>query len=271
LDGDEVLALVLSAIGTLAFILTWYPGLFTVAMLAGGCFGRVVLALVPISCLAGLQFFLTHYAAHEVRQQGEYDVLFLAGGAAWLSLTNLFIRLAGLSVRDDAIEARNTAVAIVACGALIGMTACYAGANVGEGPTIWTTFVPAFMAGGVILVLWLLITKCTGLHDAIAIDRDAASGLRLAGFLVAAGVVLGCAVAGDWHSWAGTLQDFEAIGWPVLVLALATAFMHALWKPSIKQPNRDVLALGALPAMCLVIGALGWAIVSTHVLHMGGH
>ena len=271
MDGDEGLAMFAGIVGTVAFVVFWYPGLATVTTLGGGGWVRGWAAVVPVGCLLGLQFFLVRFAAHEVREDPAYDFLFMAGGGAWLGLTMLFMGVAGLSVRDDVIEARNAAAMWAASGALAGMTVLFAGANAGEGPTIWTTYVPAFVGAAVMLLLWLVLEAASGVSEAIAVDRDVASGVRLAGFLLAVGLVLGRACAGDWHSWEGTMQDFVSLGWPAALLLVPAAVFQARWTPSAGCPSHPVVRRGVIPALCLCGGAGAWVVVSTVILHMGGH
>jgi hypothetical protein len=270
LDGDEGFALIVAAIGAIVFVVRWYRGLVTITMVGAGWRGRVLLGITPVVCLGGLQFFLLRYAAHEVREKGVYDALFLTGGIAWLCVTDWILKLSGLNVRDDAIEMRNPAVVAAACGAIVGMTICYGAANVGEGPTIWTTFVPAFLATAVIGSSLMMATAATRMDDSIAIDRDTASGLRVGGFMVAIGLVLGRAVAGDWHSWDGMVWDFLAIGWPAVVFMVELAAMQMMWRPTMEQPRRGVWKYGIVPAVSMIILALGWVRL-TVVTHMGGH
>jgi len=73
---------------------------------------------------------------------------------------------------------------------MLGMSTCYAGANIGEGATIWTTFFPAAAGALLLLGLWLLIEITTGISAHISIDCDLASGIRLAGLLIAIGLIL---------------------------------------------------------------------------------
>jgi hypothetical protein len=52
-------------------------------------------------------------------------------------------------------------------------------------------------------------------------ERDLASGLRLCGLLVANGLILGRAVAGNWHSEAATIHDLIHDGWAASLLSAA--------------------------------------------------
>lgn len=270
LDADEGLALVVSVALTIVFIVRWYGPLLTVTPLAGGWAWRLVLGALPVPCLIGLQFILIHYAAHEVREQGEYDVLFIAGGVAWLCLATASFGLMGVIARDDAIESRNPVAIVAVSGAWLGVMICYGAANIGEGPTVWTTFVPAAAATASLMALWMLLTATTGISEAITVDRDIASGMRLGGFMIAGGFVLGNAVAGDWHSWDGTWHDFIVQGWPVVVLAIAAGVLQITWRPTSERPVHPVGLRGLVPALLMICCAVGWILLSRRALGMGG-
>lgn len=270
LDGDEAFALVASCILAGITLLRWYAALATVTRRAAPAHHRFILALVPFACLALVQGVLACCAAHEVKEAGEYDFLFLAGGAAWLGVTTLGLPLLDLCPRDDAIETRNPAAVVAVCGAWAGVMLCYAGGNIGEGPTIWTTFVPAAAATAALLLLWFLFEIATSASENVSIDRDVASSLRVAGFLVATGLVLGRAVAGDFHDWDGTWCDFLAEGWPALpIWALAIILQLAL-RPTRDRPFGSILRAGLLPATLLVVIAMADLLVRGRPEHLRG-
>jgi hypothetical protein len=141
------------------------------------------------------------------------------------------MRLMGIGMRDDAIERRNAAAAVVAVGAMVGQTCCYAGSNIGIGPTIWTTILPAVIASGTLMVLWTGIEITTRVSEVVTIDRHLPSALALGAFLVAAGINLGWAMSGDWDSWQTTMIDFARRGWPAVLLAVAAALAIQIGKP----------------------------------------
>ncbi|HEY2584591.1 MAG TPA: hypothetical protein VGI81_02355 [Tepidisphaeraceae bacterium] len=256
MDGDEVFALVAGGIIAAVTAVRWYAALVTVTRRAAPAHHRLILALIPLACLAGVQYVLACCAAHEVREAAEYDVLFLAGGAAWLGLTTVGLPLLDLCPRDDAIETRNLAAVVAVCGAWAGATLCYAGGNIGEGPTIWTTFVPAAAATGTLFGLWLLLAIATGVSESVSIDRDVASAFRLAGFLVAAGLVLGRAVAGDFHSWDGTWRDFLAEGWPAIPIWAWAMILQLALRPTPGRPEGSLLRAGLLPVASMILVAI---------------
>ena len=68
---------------------------------------------------------------------------------------------------------------------------CFAGGNVGDGPGWWVVVFCAALSTGALFLLWGALQAATDLADSIVIERDGASAVRLAGFLVACGLVLG--------------------------------------------------------------------------------
>lgn len=237
LDGDEIFALIVSLAIAMAGARRWYAGLVRVTPLGSRRGQRIALGLVPILCLVLVQAVLSCCSAQEVREGAIYEVLFLVAGAAWLTTAAAALHLTGISPRYDALEHRNGPAVIAVCGAWFGATCCYAGANIGEGATIWTTFVPAAAATAILFVLLRLLQLFASISNAISIDRDHASAVRLAGFLVAAGLILGRAVAGDFHSWGGTWHDFIHLGWPVLPLAGAALALQLCLRPTSRRPG----------------------------------
>ena len=164
-----------------------------------------------------------------------------AGGAVFTYL--------GLSVRDDVIERRNRAATLAFGGALIGVTCCYAGGNVGDGPGWWVVVLSAALATATLIVVWMLFTQVTPVSDTIVIDRDPAAGWRLAGLLVACGVLLGRSVAGDWTTAHEMVADW--VRWLPIVSAIVVAaiLLERLARPRVGRPLAPVVALGLLPAV----------------------
>lgn len=256
MDGDEVFALIVSSIIALLAAGWWYGGLLRVTGLASPLWYRIVLGAFPPLCILLVQGVLTCCSAHEVREDAGYDVLFLAGTGAWLALATLSLQPVGISPRDDAIETRNPAAVIALCGMWGGATLAYAGANIGEGATIWMTFAPAAAALGALVLLLLLLQLFTGVSASITIDRDAASALRFSGFLISAGLVLGRSVAGDFHSWDATWHDFLIEGWPVLPLLIAAIVLHWAFRPTPRRPRGPIVAAGLIPAAAMLLVAM---------------
>jgi uncharacterized membrane protein YjfL (UPF0719 family) len=256
LDGDEVFALVVSLAIAAVGAVRWYADLFRVTSFASPRGHRMILGFFPLLCIALVYGVLVCCSAHEVREDAIYDVLFLAGAGAWLGVAGVGLQLIGICPRDDAIETRNSAAVMAICGTWLGATLCYAGANIGEGATIWMTFVPAAAATGALLVLLLLLELFSAVSESITLDRDCASALRLAGFLVAAGLILGRSVAGDFHSWNETSHDFLVQGWPALPALAATVVLHRLLRPTPLRPEGPILSAGLAPAAAMIMIAV---------------
>jgi hypothetical protein len=161
---------------------------------------RVALLLVPVACLVLIRWVLEHWSDPEVRGHQAYVRLFLQCGGLWIGGGVLGMRTLGVSAVDDVVQSRNPAATVAVCGGMLGAALCFAGANVGLGPTIWTTLVPAAMA----TALWLAVVVAADqwLRSAapVVMDRDLGAGGRLAVFLVAEGLIFGGAAAGDWVS-----------------------------------------------------------------------
>jgi len=226
-SGDEVFACFVSIIGTGAGALRYYGGLIGVSTLGGGLKIRGILAVAPLICLALLLPVLLHLTAHEVKEDHAYVVMFMLAGCVWLWLSVAMAAALGISFRDDAIERRNYPAAVAICGAMLGVTCVYAGANIGEGATVWMTFAPAAMATVAWVANWLMLEWMCGIDDAVAIERDMPSAVRLAVFLAVSGAILGWAVAGDFESAEGTVRDLAWRGWPVVPLAMVLAIVQS--------------------------------------------
>jgi uncharacterized membrane protein YjfL (UPF0719 family) len=183
----------------------------------------------------------------------DYTLLFLAGGACLIFFASDVFALMGVSTIDDAMRRHNPAAAIAVTGGMLGVTLAYSGSNIGNGPTIWTTLVPAFVATAVLLALWFILEVIGGAWEAITIDHDTAAGIRLAALLVCAGAILGRAMAGDWFDWDSTFSDFVKLGWPVAALILLMAKLNRTYAPTPQQPHPDSAAKGWTPALVVIV------------------
>ncbi len=255
MDGDEVLVLLVSAALAVFYWGRWYVRLAGLGTFAAGPPVRLLLIFVHVLCLLLVLIVLTTAAAKEVRENVGYVGLFTATGAVALGVVNLLSTLIGISALQDAVERRNLAAAWAVGGAWLGSTLCICGANVGEGPTIYTTLGPLALSVGALGGCWLAFACVTKSTAAVVVDRDCASGVRLAGLLVAWGLVLGRAVAGDWVSSEATLRDFAVNGWPALALLLIAAPVELMVRPTPRRPFPPLVSAGVLPAVAYVAAA----------------
>jgi uncharacterized membrane protein YjfL (UPF0719 family) len=212
---------------------------------------------VPLGCGLFLLIVLSKLSSGDVRSDSELVGQYCLLGLAWLGLTERVFALLGVSMRDDVIERRNTAASLVIAGELVAVTCCFAGANVGNGPGVEVVLFCAAISTLSLLLLWIMFDRIALVGDTLTIDRDVFAGIRVAGWLVATGIVLGSAIAGDWYSVHRTLIDFGAYAWPALALTGAAALFEARFRnyPVTSWPNKIPFSL-AVGISYVLIAAL---------------
>jgi len=172
------------------------------------------------------------------------------------------LAILGISIRDDVLDRDNPAATIVVCGMMLAIGIVYAGANVGGGPTIWTTLLPAFAGLIGLGALWLYVEFAGGrVFESISIDRDVSSALRLAGLMLGCAMILGRAAGGNWVSWPQTWDDFASLGWPTIPLALVAAIVHRVLRPTATDPSPSVLRYGFLPGGLFAAAGFSWIVL----------
>lgn len=252
MSGDEVWVSVIST-GLAAYTWgSWYWSTLSLWPAHWRPAGRGLLWAAPFLATILIALVLRTVASFDVVNDPRYLYMYYALGMAWVGIATRSFALAGLLVRDDVVERRNPAVAPALTGAILGMAACYAGGNIGDGPGWWVVVFSAFFSSAGLLVTWLILDGLTGIGDAVTIERDPAAGWRLGSFLAGAGLILGRAVAGDWVSGSATLRDAAVVGWPVLgLVALAVAFERTL-RGTEADPQPPVVSSGVMPGLALL-------------------
>jgi uncharacterized membrane protein YjfL (UPF0719 family) len=242
----------------------WLFWLVDVALRRARCGGaareRLITLAGPFLCAGLLWALLQRFAASDVRDNILYLTFYEVVGGAWLILGLYLLPFVGFSARDEVIERRNRAAAVAIVGFQLGLTLCFAGGNIGEGPGWQVVVFSAGLSTAAFFLLWSFLDRATGLADTVTIDRDLAAGIRLVGFFAGAGLILGRAVAGNWHSYSGTLADFVLKGWPVVPLWLLAVAVERKLSPSPAEPVRRVMQDGVLPAL-LYAGAGGLSVL----------
>ncbi len=257
MSEDETFALIVSLAFAAILWGLWGLDLLRVARRPGGGGERLWLVAAPVGAVALLAAVLARFSASDVRDDPVYFGFYLVMGIAWAGLGLRALAWLGLGARDDVLERGNRAAAVALAGALLGITLCFAGGNIGDGPGWWVVVFCALLATGALFFLWIVLHRLTAVADAVTIDRDAASGVRAAGFFLSAGLILGRSVAGDWEGAGPTLQDFAAQGWPVAFLLVLAVVLERLLRPSAEAPVRPVLTHGVVPALLyLGLGAV---------------
>lgn len=260
MSGDEIIALLVAAGLAWWGWVAWYLNVALVRRLGTPAPGRALMRWWPPVCALALFAVLKTAASFDVRSDTLYLMFYMILGAGWVGgLLNL-LPAAGISPRDDILERGNAAAVPVVAGALLAFTLCFAGGNVGDGPGWWVTFYAALTATATLAVLWLTFDALTGVSESVTVERDTAAGIRLGALLVAAGLILGRGVAGDWVSLPAMWRDLVVVGWPVIPLfALATLLERGL-RPNQNHPSRTVVAAGVSPAVLYLAGTIAYVV-----------
>jgi uncharacterized membrane protein YjfL (UPF0719 family) len=216
-------------------------------------FGVTIAASLIIIAVA-----LHLWGAEEVRADVAQVFFLTALGAVWLILATLVFSWFGISYRDDVVERRNVAALIALCGAILGVALLYAGGSLGEGDSYWDNIFSAGLGTAGVFGLWIVLELGAQVSRSIAEERDLASGLRLGGFLLAIGLVLGRATAGNWVSAMATVRDFFHDGWPAGVLCALALGIEKFARPSRQCPLPKWSNRGLFPALLYLALGAAW-------------
>jgi len=215
----------------------------------GACYGGGLLFVT---------FALHFWGAAEIRANFS-EVFFLTlVCAGWLFVATKLFAWFGLSLRDDAAERRNDSALIVLCAAIFSAALLYAGGSIGEGPSYMNNVFSGGLAATGFFALWLVLEIGGKVSRSITEERDLASGVRFAGFLLSIALVLSRAVAGDWHSELATIRDFVNDGWFAVVLCAMAVPVEHFTRPTRQHPFRTWHIHGLLPALIYLGLATGW-------------
>jgi hypothetical protein len=210
----------------------------------------VILGSTLLGCTAVILVVVNTAASHDVVDAPGYQFMYVVVGLSWLRLAHAAFPYLGISPRDDAVERGNLAAASVSAGALLAVTVCYAGANVGNGPGWWVVLFSAALATGTLLVLWASVALLTPVIEAVIVDRDRAAAIRLTAFLISSGVIAGRGVAGDWESAAATVRDFLVVAGPAVAAIVVLAIvLERFASAKAARPQAPILIWGLVPAV----------------------
>jgi hypothetical protein len=236
--GSEIFVFIVSSLISVVFLFYWYLSLETIWPRDRGAKSRFYLHLLPPVCAVIICVFLLTLASFDVVDDPIYIFFYIVLGMAWLAICLMFMfMLLDISWRDDAIENNNKAAVFAVSGGMLGITAIYAGANIGDGPGWWTVVV----AGGFGVFTWFLLIiilqKICSVCERITIERDLGTGIRMFFYMIASGLILGRGAAGDWTSFSSTVIEFID-AWPVLGLALLAGIIE--WQNGRKTKNMSL-------------------------------
>lgn len=258
MGDDEVIILLVG--GGFAFYLAglWYFRLGAPSLVPDSGRLRLLLGLAPLAgCIAVLATLMT-LAAGDVRSAPIYVLLYALVGTAWIYGAGLTSAYVGVSARDDVIERRNPAAAIMIVAIILSQAAIYSGANVGNGPGWWVVLISGTMAATCWLAIWLVVNGAVQLQERITVDRDVPAAIRLGALMLAVGLICGRGAAGDWFSFNRTLEEF-VVAWPAVALAVIAIAVERLLRG---QKMAASLSLALLVGLTWLAGA-GYAIATS--------
>jgi hypothetical protein len=249
MSEDEILVTIMAlVIGPVWWTVTLI-GLARLTPLRPGALGVQALTVTVSVCGIAILMILKTLASFDVVDAPEYQFMYGVLGIAWLRVGERFFAFAGLSVRDDLVERRNAAAIPAMAGAFLGLTCCYAGGNIGDGPGWWVVVFSSGLASLLWLAAWLCLAQASPAMDAVTIDRDPAAGLRVGAFLAAAGLLLGRAAAGDWYSAGDTLTDVASALPALAAIVVAAVVVERVARPRPERPRAPLVLYGVMPAL----------------------
>ncbi len=225
----ELVVFALSVIFTYRFLTRWYRASSDMWPPRKSLAVKCTFNLLPLVSFVIFLFTLTVLASFDVVNSFFYILFYLLLGFAWLYFGLIVMAYCfDLSWVDDALNLNNKAALFSVTGGFLGLTVIYSGANIGDGPGWWCVI----FAGGLGLAAWILtarsVNAVTRIFERITIERDTQCGIRTGAYLLASGIILGRASAGDWTSFGMTIIEF-ADGWPVLPLTFLAAAVELIY------------------------------------------
>ncbi len=224
--GFELFIFLFSSYLTIKGLVGWYRRLASAWPPNEHKTTQFVLGLLPVLSFILIIFTLRFLASFDVVNDFFYIIFYVLFGFAWVFYgIKLVFSFFDLSWVDDAVNLRNKAALFSITGAFLGLVLIYCGANIGDGPGWWCVL----FAGGLGLIAWFLlgiaINSFTQVFERISVERDIYSGIRFGFYLLASGLILGRASAGDWTSFSSTIVEFF-VGWPAIILALLAGLIE---------------------------------------------
>ena len=139
----------------------------------------------------------------------------------------------------------------------------YIGGSAGEGSSYFSNLFSVGLGTAGFLVVWAGLELGGKISRAVAEERNLAAGVRLSAFLLSVGLILGRAVAGNWHSEMESLRDFMHDGWLAAVLCVLAIGIEQVARPSRSRPFPQWPVYGVIPALIYL------AIAGMWLLHLG--
>jgi hypothetical protein len=263
MSEDESMVVVCSLVASLTCWVWWYGATLTSkpSPVAGRSPAKALLLATPVIALTVLIVILQLWSASDVRDDGRYLMMYSLMGFAWTGVASFVPTWMGISFRHDVLIRGNHSASWVLCGWILGVMLAFSGANIGNGPGWWVVFFSAMLGTGTLTLIYFLFEKFVHANDAITIDRDIATGLRMLALFVSCGAVFGVSAAGDWVSADETVKDFLQRAWPAIPIFLIAQIFQVFLGPSPANPKPPLMTSGVLPALLILAIGFAWVIL----------
>jgi hypothetical protein len=251
---DEFFVLMISGFAVVWAAWGWYSRIVNSAAVVRIRPSYLWLEFVPAFALVIVFAVVKFAGSFDVRNDPEYVLLYSVLGGAWMFAAAYLMSQLGISFRDDAIERRNPAAAIMVGSALVANALIYAGANIGDGPGWWVVIAAGLIGSGAWFLLWSALEYLIAASERITVDRDVSVALRLGGYMLAMGLICARGSAGDWTSLEQTLREF-GVAWPILPLTAIVIGLEWIFQ-SIPRSGRPGVFWSALIAVAYLAGGI---------------
>jgi hypothetical protein len=248
MDSFEALIFLFSGFFACRGIFKWYVRLAETWPPAQNKAAKYFLGFLPVVSFGIIVYTLRALASFDVVNDFIYIIFYILLGFAWIFIGLILVfRYFDLSWVDDVLNQNNKAALYAFTGAYLGLVIIYSGANIGDGPGWWCVV----FAGGLGLFAWIylgvIINIFTQAFERITVDRDVSCGIRFGFYLLAGGIILGRASAGDWTSFIMTIVEFS-VGWPVLPLTALAVIVerHYMQKAKLGESTHENHLAGSL-------------------------
>src|SRR5579872_5652315 len=100
---------------------------------------------------------LARWGAKEIREEGGEQFFLTLAGTIYLLFCFFLFQWMGISLREDAVERRNTGALVTLGAAIIACALMYIGGSVGEGPSYLENVFSVGLALGAFFIIWILL------------------------------------------------------------------------------------------------------------------
>lgn len=252
MSEDEIFVFILCLLGSLGFWGQYCFNISKIHQLYNAQQEKAALIIAPMASGVCLFVVLKYFAAADVVNDPFYIFFYILLGAFWVRISMFWLRLMGIFWCDDILERKNHSALFVVIAFIFGSTACYSGANIGDGPGWWCVVVAGGIATLVWLFLWQILIVFCGLNEKITVERDLNVGIRTAGYGLGSSIICGRGAAGDWTSAYQTIIEFSC-AWPVVILLLLAIFMEKIFGPSKNNQEYQQKSLSHYSAFIIAV------------------